>query len=129
MHGDSPRHKRREQLGCCDNLVGEYVLESRVPHLFRLQAANTIKQRLRRRDTAISIQESLFDQVNDLAEELQIPRSQLFALAVEEFIKRFENRSIFEALNEVYDEASEPGEDALQEGMRRQQRRLVEGQW
>ena len=78
--------------------------------------------------TAISIQESLFDQVNDLAEELQIPRSQLFALAVEEFIKRYENRSIFEALNKVYDGALDSDEDALLERMRRQQRQSVEGQ-
>lgn len=79
--------------------------------------------------TAISIQESLFNQVNNLAEELQIPRSQLFTLAVEEFIKRYENRCIFEALNEVYAGAPDPDEEALQEGMRRQQRQLVEGQW
>lgn len=79
--------------------------------------------------TAISIQESLFDQVNDLAEELQIPRSQLFALAIEEFIKRHENRSIFETLNEVYGEAPDSDDEALQQGMRRQQRQLVEGQW
>jgi metal-responsive CopG/Arc/MetJ family transcriptional regulator len=79
--------------------------------------------------TAISIQESLFDQVNDLAEELQMPRSQLFALAIEEFIKRYENRSIFETLNEVYGEAPDSDEEALQQGMRRQQRQLVEGQW
>ena len=79
--------------------------------------------------TAISIQESLFDQVNDLVEALQIPRSQVFTLAVEEFIKRYENRSIYEALNEVYDDARDPGEEALQEGMRRQQRQMVEGQW
>jgi hypothetical protein len=79
--------------------------------------------------TAISIQESLFDQVNDLAEELQIPRSRLFTLAVEEFIKRHENRSILETLNEVYGEPPDPDDDALHEGMRRQQRQLVEGQW
>ena len=79
--------------------------------------------------TAISIQESLFDRVNDLAEELQIPRSQLFALAVEEFIKQHENRSIFDALNEVYDDAPGPEEEALREGMRRRQRQLLEGQW
>ena len=79
--------------------------------------------------TAISIQESLFDRVNDLAEELQIPRSQLFTLAVEEFIKQHENRSIFKALNEVYDDALNPDEETLQEGMRWRQRQLVEGQW
>ena len=79
--------------------------------------------------TAISIQESLFDRVNELAEELQIPRSQLFALAVEEFIRQHENRGIFEALNDAYDDAPDPAEEALREGMRRRQRQLVEGQW
>ena len=79
--------------------------------------------------TAISIQKSLFDRVNDLAEQLQIPRSQLFALAVEEFIRQHENRGIFDALNEVYDDTPGPEEEALQEGMRRRQRQLVEGQW
>lgn len=79
--------------------------------------------------TAISIQESLFDQVNDLAEKLQIPRSQLFTLAVEEFITRHENRRIFETLNQVYASEPDADEEALQEGMRRQQRQLVEGQW
>jgi predicted transcriptional regulator len=79
--------------------------------------------------TAISIQEALFDRVNDLAEELQIPRSQLFALAVEEFIRRHENRDIFEALNEAYDDAPDPKEEALREGMRRRQRQVLEGQW
>ena len=79
--------------------------------------------------TAISIQESLFDRVNELAEELQIPRSQLFALAVEEFIRQHENRGIFEALNDAYGDAPDPAEEALREGMRRRQRQLVEGQW
>ncbi len=79
--------------------------------------------------TAISIQKPLFDQVNSLAEELQIPRSQLFALAVEEFIKRYHNRNMLNALNEVYADAPEPDEDALREGMRQQHRQLVEGQW
>ena len=79
--------------------------------------------------TAISIQQALFDRVNELAEELQIPRSQVFALAVEEFIKQHENRGIFDALNEVYDDAPGPGEEALREGMRRRQRQVLEGQW
>jgi predicted CopG family antitoxin len=40
-----------------------------------------------------------------------------------------ENCCIVEALNEVYEEGPDPDEDALREGMRRQQRQLVEGQW
>ena len=79
--------------------------------------------------TAISIQKDLFDQVNELAEDLQMPRSQLFVLAVEEFIKRHENRKILEALNAAYSDAPDPSEEILREGMRRQHRRLVEEQW
>jgi hypothetical protein len=79
--------------------------------------------------TAISIQKSLFTQVNDLAEELQIPRSQLFALAVEEFIKRHENRKMLDSLNKVYADEPDPNAERLQKGMRRRHRQLVEGQW
>ncbi len=79
--------------------------------------------------TAISIQKDLFDQVNELAEELQMPRSQLFVLAVEEFIKRHENRKILEALNAAYSDAPDPSEEALHEGMRRKHRQLVEEEW
>jgi metal-responsive CopG/Arc/MetJ family transcriptional regulator len=78
--------------------------------------------------TAISIQKSLFEQVNSLAEELQMPRSQLFVLAVEEFIQRHHNRNMLKVLNEVYADAPDQNEDALPEGMRRKHRQLVEGQ-
>ena len=79
--------------------------------------------------TAISIQESLFNQVNDLAEELQVPRSQLFVLAVEEFIKRHENRKMLETLNRVYADVSDPNDECLHKRMRRRHRQLVERQW
>ena len=77
--------------------------------------------------TTISIQESLFDRVNDLAEELQIPCSRLFTLAVERFIRQHENRGIFDALNDVYDGTPDQEEEALREATRRCQTRLVEG--
>ncbi len=79
--------------------------------------------------TAISIEKSLFERVNELAEELQMPRSQVFVSAVEEFIERHENLKILQALNEVYGDAPDPCEEALHERMRRAHRRLVEGQW
>ena len=79
--------------------------------------------------TAISIEKTLFEQVNDLAEELQVPRSRLFVLAVEEFIERYQNDKMLEALNEAYADVSDLDEEALREGMRRQHRQLVEGQW
>ena len=79
--------------------------------------------------TAISIQKALFDQVNELAAELQMPRSQLFVLAVEEYIKRHENRKILEALNEVYQDAPDPSEKVLRQGMQRKHRQLMDEEW
>lgn len=79
--------------------------------------------------TAISIQESLFEQVNALAHELEISRSRLFVLAVEEFIQRYQNRKLFKAINAAYDDLPDPEEQALRHKMRQQHRRLAEGQW
>jgi metal-responsive CopG/Arc/MetJ family transcriptional regulator len=79
--------------------------------------------------TAISIQQSLFDQVNSLAEELQMPRSRLFVLAVEEFVRRHQNYKLLEALNKAYADAPDPNEKAWRGRMRQQHRELVEEQW
>ena len=79
--------------------------------------------------TAISIQESLFEQVNALARELQISRSRLFALAVKEFVQRYENRELLVAVNVACDDLPDPEEQALCQKMRQEHRRLVEGQW
>ncbi len=79
--------------------------------------------------TAISLQQSLFEQVDALAQELQISRSRLFVLAVEAFLQRYQNRQLLEAINEVYDDLPDAEEQALRDKMRQQHRRMVEGQW
>jgi hypothetical protein len=79
--------------------------------------------------TAISLRGSLFEQVNDLAQELQVSRSRLFVLAVEEFIQRHENRKLLKALNDAYGDGSDSDEQALRDIMRQRHRQLVEGQW
>jgi metal-responsive CopG/Arc/MetJ family transcriptional regulator len=79
--------------------------------------------------TAISLQESLFEQVNDLAQELQVSRSRLFVLAIEDFIQRYENRKLLETLNDAYDDVPDSDEQALHSRMRQRHRQLVEGQW
>ena len=73
--------------------------------------------------------ESLLERINDLAQELQVSRSRLFVLAVEEFIQRHENRRLLEALNDAYDDVPDSDEQALHDKMRQQHRQLVEGQW
>jgi len=79
--------------------------------------------------TAISLRGSLFERVNDLAQELRVSRSRLFVLAVEEFIQRHENRRLLEALNDAYDDVPDSDEQALHDKMRQRHRQLVEGQW
>ena len=79
--------------------------------------------------TAISLQQSLFEQVDALAQELQISRSRLFVLAVEAFIQRYQNRKMLEAINEAYDDLPDPEERSLRDRRRQQHRRMVAGQW
>ncbi len=51
----------------------------------------------------------------------------LFALAVEEFIRRHEDRKLLEALNDAYDDGPDSDEQALRDKMRQRHRQLVEG--
>ncbi len=79
--------------------------------------------------TAISIQESLYEQADELARELDISRSRLFALAVEAYIHRYQNQKLLEKINSAYEEESDPTETSRIRSMRRRQRQLVEGEW
>jgi metal-responsive CopG/Arc/MetJ family transcriptional regulator len=79
--------------------------------------------------TAISIQKHLFEQVDAIARELQISRSRLFVVAMEEFIRRYENQRLLEDLNAAYDDSPDQEEQILHRRMREQHRRQVEGQW
>jgi len=79
--------------------------------------------------TAISIPRPLFEQVEALTREMYISRSRLFALAVEDFMHRYENQRLLERLNATYTDAPEPDEQALLRRMRRQHRQMVEGEW
>ncbi|MEJ5311646.1 MAG: hypothetical protein WHX52_17940 [Anaerolineae bacterium] len=79
--------------------------------------------------TAISLENSLFQKVNDLAQELKISRSHLFTLAVQQFIESYENQRLLEKINAVYADGPDPEEVALLQRMRAHHRQLVEGQW
>lgn len=79
--------------------------------------------------TAISIDDQLFERVETLADEMQISRSRLFVLAIEEFLQRRQNQRLFEAINEVYGELPVAEERAVRQAMRRKHRRHAEGEW
>jgi len=79
--------------------------------------------------TAISLQRSLFEQGDALAQELEISRSRLFVLAAEVFIQRYQNQRLLKAINDAYDDLPDPEEESLRHRIRQQHRRLVEKQW
>jgi len=78
--------------------------------------------------TAISLPEAIFNQADALAKEMRIPRSRLFALATEAYIRHYQNQQLLEAINSAYAESTEE-EEALAQGMRRKHKQLVAGEW
>ena len=79
--------------------------------------------------TAISLQKSLFEQAESLADKMKVSRSRLFALALEEYIHRQQSRELLAQINAAY--ANEPDlyEETLPSEMRPPHRRIVEGEW
>ncbi|MBA4114948.1 MAG: ribbon-helix-helix protein, CopG family [Rubrobacter sp.] len=67
--------------------------------------------------TAISLDESLFQEAEEWAGKLGVSRSQLFARAVEEYVRRRENEELLAKLNEAHaDGPDEEDEEALRHG-------------
>ena len=77
--------------------------------------------------TAISLHEQLFKEAERMARDMNMSRSRLFAAALEEFIKRHQNRKLLDRINQAYRE--EPDDSELLRKMRRRHRKLVEGRW
>jgi len=57
---------------------------------------------------------------------MKVPRSRLFVLALEDFIRRQQNRELLLRINAAYTDAAE---QALSRKARRHHRRRVEGEW
>jgi len=84
--------------------------------------ASTIK-------TAISIQKSLFEQAESLAQQLNMSRSHLFGLAIETFIKNHQNQILLDEINQAYSDEADITETARLAKMRKSHRQLVENEW
>lgn len=80
--------------------------------------------------TAISLPEPLFERADAFARQQNISRSQLFARAVEEFLRRHESQALLEALNRVYkDYSPTPEEQEVRRLMKQKQRERMKGEW
>jgi metal-responsive CopG/Arc/MetJ family transcriptional regulator len=57
--------------------------------------------------TAISLPDALYEDAEETAKAMGLPRSQLFAKALEEFISHHKSERITEKLDEVYERLAE----------------------
>ncbi len=79
--------------------------------------------------TAISVDQSLFEQADALAKEMRLSRSRLFVLALGDFIRRRQNQELQARLNEAYSGEPDPEQGRWLRGMGRYHREIVENEW
>ena len=84
--------------------------------------ASTIK-------TAISIQKSLFEEAESLAQELNVSRSELFGLAIESFVRNHQNQKLLEEINQAYADEPDPADQIRLTKMRKHHRKMVRNAW
>ena len=79
--------------------------------------------------TAISIDKNLLAQAEIAAQEMSISRSRLFALALEQYLRRHQGQQMLQRINAAYDDGLNQDEHLLLEKMRKSARRQLEGSW
>jgi metal-responsive CopG/Arc/MetJ family transcriptional regulator len=75
---------------------------------------------------AISIPEPLFERVEAMAHEMDVPRSHIFAEALEEYVQRRQNQQLLERLNAVYASGLDEDERRLLQAHKRAYRKVLE---
>ena len=71
----------------------------------------------------------MFEQVDNLAHELNTSRSRIFSMAATDFIQRHKNQKLFDAINAAYDDIPEVREESLKSVMRSKHIKIVKDQW
>lgn len=79
--------------------------------------------------TAISIQESLFKEIETMAHKMHVSRSYLVAMAAKDFLQRQQNKQLLQRLNDIYGNTPNLDERRHKKNVRARHRRLVEGEW
>ena len=79
--------------------------------------------------TAISIDKNLFDQADIIARTMKVSRSKLFVIALQDFIEHQKNKEMLAQINAAYEDEPDANEQTIRKIVRRQHRRIVEGEW
>ena len=65
---------------------------------------------------AVSVPDAIFDAAERLAKERHVPRSQLFAEALQEYVSRHDSEAVTAKLNEIYAAEDSAVEEPLAQG-------------
>ena len=80
--------------------------------------------------TTVSIQKSLFDQVDAIAHDMELSSDFVLERAVGEFVQRYNyNMELLNKINTAYTDLPDQEEQLLLKKMKTRHRNLVEGQW
>ena len=69
--------------------------------------------------TAISVPDDIFKELEEFSKEHEYSRSEVFAMAVREFLEKRKSKELLNALNEAYSEPESPEEIAVREKSKR----------
>lgn len=79
--------------------------------------------------TAISIDESLFEQIRKLSEEINLSRNQIFCQAVKYFIDKKNNLELVRKINRAYSDILDEEEREGLEKSKRRYKEIVKEEW
>ena len=65
--------------------------------------------------TAISIPDKIFKEVEKIAKENHYSRSEVFVIAIREYLEKRKSKKLLDALNEAYSAAESPEEYTVRE--------------
>ena len=76
--------------------------------------------------TAISIDHSVFQQMDALARSLHMSRSQVFEIAAREFLRAYKDQKVTEQLNKVYSGSVDEDDYQLLKALKPRYRKILE---
>lgn len=76
--------------------------------------------------TAISLEGTLFDAADLVAQELNVSRSRVFVIALQEYLRRREHQRLLDQINAVYDDGLDVEEREMLRRMAPHQQRVME---
>ena len=79
--------------------------------------------------TAISVEKSLLDKIDETAKNLSLSRSKFFAVAAADYLHRMETQELVDRLNEAYSDGLDITEQRVLKGMKTVMQKQAGNEW